>query len=145
MASTDAEKEREVKEVATKLRHLGPAKQAEVVNELIAKQVTRQLGGFTDFLREQSVIGIGIGLVLGTQLKTVVDSITQGLINPLTSLFLPGEKTLTEQSWTINAIGRTTTVNWGSIVYQLFDFVLVAFIIYAIFKLLKLDKLTKKK
>lgn len=139
-------KRREEKELATKLRNLGPVAQAEIVNEVISRQVGRQLSGFTDFLREQSVIGIGIGLVLGTQLKTVVDSITNGLVLPLTQLILPNQKSLIDQVWVLNVAGhRSVTLRWGDIAYSLFNFVVVAFIVYAIFKMLKLDRLAKKK
>lgn len=139
-------KRREEKEVATKLRNLGPVAQAEVVNEVISRQVGKQLGGFTDFLRDQSVIGIGIGLVLGTQLKTVVDSITSGFVLPLTQLVLPNQQSLTEQVWMTHIAGRhSVALHWGDIAYSLFNFVVVAVIVYAIFKLLKLDRLAKKK
>jgi large-conductance mechanosensitive channel len=144
-AERRAERERKKKEVSTKLRNLTPVAQAEVVNEAIANQVNRQLSGFTDFLRDQSVIGIGIGLVLGTQMKSVVDSITAGLVLPLTELVLPDQKSLIDQVATISFEGHKVEIQWGSIVYNLFNFVIVAFIVYAIFKLFKLDRLTKKK
>ena len=140
------ENEREVREVATKLRHLGPVAQAEVVNEVISRQFGKQLSGFGNFLREQSVIGIGIGLVLGTQLKTVVDSITNGFVLPLTQLVLPNQKSLADQAWNVHVTGhRAVLIHWGDIVYNLFNFLVVAVIVYAIFKILKLDKLSKKK
>jgi|SRR2546421_12107168 len=140
------QRQREKKEVATKLRNLGPVAQAEVVNEVITKQVSKQLNGFSDFLREQSVIGIGIGLVLGTQLKTVVDSITNGFVLPLTQLVLPNQKSLLDQIVTIHVTDhKAVPIRWGGIAYSLFNFVMVAFIVYAIFKLFKLDRLAKKK
>jgi len=140
------ERQREKKEVASKLRNLSPVAQAEVVNDVISKQVSKQLNGFTDFLRDQSVIGIGIGLVLGTQLKAVVDSITNGLVLPLTQLVLPNQKSLTDQVVNLHVTDhRAIAINWGNIVYNLFNFVVVAFIVYAIFKLFKLDRLAKKK
>jgi large-conductance mechanosensitive channel len=137
---------REEKEVASKLRNLGPMAQAEVVNEVITKQVSKQFNGFTDFLREQSVIGIGIGLVLGTQLKSVVDSITNGFVLPLTQLILPNQKSLADQVIQMHVTNhRAISIMWGSIVYALFNFLVVAFIVYIIFKMLKLDRLAKKK
>ncbi|HSW99369.1 MAG TPA: MscL family protein [Candidatus Saccharimonadales bacterium] len=137
---------REEREVASKLRNLGPVAQAEVVNDVITRQVSKQLSGFTDFLREQSVIGIGIGLVLGTQLKAVVDSITNGFVLPLTQLVLPNQKSLADQTFVLHAVHhRSVAIHWGSIVYALFNFLVVAFIVYMVFKALKLDRLAKKK
>jgi large-conductance mechanosensitive channel len=136
--------EREAKEVATKLRNLSPVAKAEVVNEVVAKQFSKQFTGFTEFLREQSVIGIGIGLVLGTQVKAVVDQIMASFVNPLTKL-LPGQQALTAKTFVIHAHGREAKIGWGSILYSIFTFVIVMALIYVIFKILKLDKLTKKK
>ncbi|HLZ15335.1 MAG TPA: MscL family protein [Candidatus Saccharimonadales bacterium] len=137
--------QRERKEVATKLRNLGPIAKAEVVNDVVTKQFTRSFSGFGDFLRDQSVIGIGIGLVLGTQLKTVVDSITNGFVLPLTQLVLPNQKSLIDQNVTWHVVGhRSVSIGWGSIVYSLFNFLVIAFIVYSIFKFLKLDRLSKK-
>ncbi|HSX00185.1 MAG TPA: MscL family protein [Patescibacteria group bacterium] len=145
-AEAKKNRQREEREVATKLRNLGPMAQAEVVNDVISRQVGKQLNGFTNFLREQSVIGIGIGLVLGTQLKSVVDSVTNGLVLPLTQLVLPNQKTLVDQTWVLHVAGRgSVQIEWGNIAYTIFNFVVVAFIVYAIFKLFKLDRLAKKK
>lgn len=144
-AEQAAERDRQKKEVASKLRNLTPVAQAEVVNELVSQQVSKQLGGFADFLREQSVIGIGIGLVLGTQLKTVVDSITKGLVLPLTQLVLPNQKSLADQVVSVHLEDRSVAIHWGDIAYTLFNFIVVAAIVYAIFKIFKLDRLAKKK
>lgn len=141
----ETNRERKIKEVRTKLQNLSPRATAEVVNEVVSQQVNKQFGGFVEFLREQSVIGIGIGLVLGTQIKTVVDSIMNSFVNPITALFLPGKAGLDQQTLTVNFGDRSAVIGWGAIAYAIFTFVMVAIIIYAIFKILRLDKLTKKK
>ena len=109
--------------------------------QLAGKQVT----GFRDFLREQNVISIGIGLVLGIQIKAVVDTIMASFVNPVTQLLLPGQEALSKKTYTMSFDGNSVQIGWGAIVYSLFTFVLVALIIYAGYKLLKLDKLAKKK
>jgi large-conductance mechanosensitive channel len=144
-AQIRANRNREVKEVATKLRHLSPVAKAEVVNQAVNQQVAKQVGGFVEFLREQSVIGIGIGLVLGTQIKVVVDAIMRSFVDPITRLILPGEQQLTDKTVTLSVGGRHAVIGWGNIAYALFSFIMVAIIIYIIFKILKLDKLSKKK
>ncbi|HZM64246.1 MAG TPA: hypothetical protein VFB59_03885, partial [Candidatus Saccharimonadales bacterium] len=40
---------------------------------------------------------------------------------------------------------KQVAVGWGAVVYSLFTFLMVAIIIYAGYKLLRLDKLAKKK
>jgi len=135
------EKQREVREVRTKLKHMGPLAATEVVNEVVSKQVT----GFVDFIREQSVVGLAVGLVLGTQVKQLVDSIVNNFFNPFIGLFLPGKGTLAEKSLTLHLADKSATFGWGSFVTTMISFIAVAAIVYFIFKALKLDKLTKKK
>ncbi len=136
-----AHKQRRVKEVKTKLSNLTPAAAAEAVNEVVAAQARKQASGFTSFIREQGVVGVGVGLVLGIQIKAVVDTIMISLVNPLTELLLPGKGTLNAQTLHMGS----AKIGWGSIVYSLFTFLMVAFIIYGSYKLLRLDKLKKDK
>ncbi|HUC89704.1 MAG TPA: MscL family protein [Patescibacteria group bacterium] len=142
--SPKAERERSKKEVATKLGHLTALAKTEVVNDVLNKQVSRQIGGFADFLREQGVIGIGIGLVLGVQIKAVVDNIMNSLVNPITSLFLPGQQALSLKTITVHVHSRSAVIGWGAIVYSLFSFVMVATIVYILYKTLRLERLKKK-
>ena len=101
--------------------------------------------GFTDFLREQGVVGLAIGLVLGTQAKSLVDSLVVNFINPLTGLFLPGSGALETKTFVLNLFGKKATFGWGAFISGLLSFVLVAAVIYYVFKGLKLDRLDKKK
>jgi hypothetical protein len=41
--------------------------------------------------------------------------------------------------------GRAADIGWGAIVYSLFTLVVVLILVYIIFKMLKLDRLAKKK
>ena len=137
--SKTVQKRRQIKEVKTKLGNLSPAATAEVVNEVVADRARKQLGGFTNFIRDQGVVGVGIGLVLGIQVKAVVDTIMASFVNPITKL-LPGGTTLTGRTFHF----RSAEIGWGAIAYSLFTFMMVAFIIYAAYKLLRLDKLKKQ-
>jgi large-conductance mechanosensitive channel len=134
---------REVKEVATKLRHLPPTAKAEVVNTMVGRSVSQQFSGFGNFLREQSVVGVGIGIVFGAQVKAVVDTLMASFVNPVTVLLLPGGA-LSKQIVEVHLHGKTAKIGWGSIVYSLLTFIIVALIIYMTYKLLKLDRFKKK-
>lgn len=140
-----AKKQRQIKEVKTKLSNLNPAAAAEVVNEVVAKQARKQARGFGDFLREQSVVGVGIGIVFGAQVKSVVDSVMAGFVNPITQLVLPGSGGLAKQSFTLTFDGKHATINWGGILYSILTFTIVAAIIYAAYRSLKLDRFKKEK
>lgn len=107
--------------------------------------VGRQFGGFMSFLREQSVVGLAIGLVLGTQAKVLVDQLIASFINPIVGLLLPGQGTLKDKAFTVHWGGKTAEFGWGAFVLSLLTFVVVAAVVYYVFKGLKLDKLDKKK
>jgi large conductance mechanosensitive channel len=138
-------KRRQIKEVRTKLSNLSPVVAAEVVEGAVAARARQQFGGFADFIREQGVVGVGVGLVLGIQVKSVVDTIMASFVNPVTELLLPGKGALSAQTFALSFGSKTVKVGWGAIVYSLFTFLMVALIIYAAYKLLRLDRLKKSK
>src|SRR6187551_3410152 len=78
--------------------------------------VGKQVQGFIDFLREQSVVGLAIGLVLGTQAKVLVDQLVASFLNPLTALLLPGEGTLKQKTFDITFNSKTAEFGWGAFV-----------------------------
>jgi large conductance mechanosensitive channel len=106
----------------------------------------KQFSGFIDFIREQSVVGLAVGLVLGTQLKALVDSIVLNFISPFLALIMPGKDSLESKAFVIHAFGKASQpFGWGKVLLTLISFVAVAALVYAIFKVLRLDRLAKKK
>jgi large conductance mechanosensitive channel len=104
------------------------------------------LYGFTDFIREQGVVGIAIGLVFAAQVKVVVDQFLASFVNPILGLLLPGGGDLSQKkvTLTMSELGKTAIFNWGQFVYVLMSFILTALIIYYVFKSLKLEKFKKQ-
>lgn len=100
--------------------------------------------GFFGFLREHAVVGLAVGLVIGTQLKAIVDSLNSGFINPLFGLLFNGDS-LTKQTATTHWHGRMAELQWGALVYQVIDFIFVMAVIYALIKILHLDRLDQPK
>ncbi|HEX8762738.1 MAG TPA: MscL family protein [Candidatus Saccharimonadales bacterium] len=121
------------------------ANKLERLKDLDKVGVSGKVQGFIEFLREQSVVGLAIGLVLGTQAKALVDQMIASFINPLVGLLLPGGGTLKDKAFTIAWGGKTGTFGWGAFVLAILTFVIVAAVVYFAFKGLKLDKLDKKK
>lgn len=98
-----------------------------------------QVVSFFDFIRERGVIGLAIGIVIGTSVTKLVGTMVEDVINPLISIFLVDDQL---KGSTFN-IG-TATIGWGNFVSSLIDFVVIALTVYIIFRLLKLEKLDKK-
>ncbi|SRR6266540_816094 len=128
-------------------RSAGQAKSFERKAESLVSKigVRKQIHGFVDFLREQSVVGLAIGLVLGTQAKALVDQLIASFINPLVGLLLPGQGTLKDKIFTLHWGHKSAAFGWGAFAVSILTFVVVAAVVYFVFKGLKLDKLDKKK
>ena len=94
--------------------------------------------GFLKFIKEQGVIGLAIGFILGSSIAKIVASL---VINPVIGIFLGNAKDLA--SAYIQIAGAK--IMWGSFVNNAIDFFILAFIIYIAAKLLKLDQITSKK
>lgn len=114
----------------------------------VKKHVTQRpaaVNGFIDFLREQSVVGLAIGLVIGTQTKALADQLIASFINPLIGLLLPGRGTLDQKTFVLHLHEKSAVFAWGSFMATLLSFTTTAIVVYVVFKSLKLDRLTKKK
>lgn len=104
----------------------------------------RPLGGFVQFLRERAVVGLAVAFVLGTQIQTVVKQLIASFVNPLFQLLFPGNKALSNRTFTLHFNGRHADFGWGALAFALIDFLFIAFAIYAVIKMFQLDKLDKK-
>lgn len=147
----NAKKTKDAKE--TRMAKSAAAKAAATARARARKTAARtgkvtKLDGFMTFVREQGVVGLAVGLVIGTQVKLVVDQLIASFINPVLGLVLPGQGDLSQKkaTLTIAELGnKTATFAWGQFVYVLISFVVVAAIIYYIIHGLKLDKVDKTK
>jgi large conductance mechanosensitive channel len=99
-----------------------------------------KVAGFMDFIRKQGVIGLAIGFILGGAVSKVVSSLVQDIINPVLGLVLGKIGDLSKAYLEIGA----AKIMWGNFVSVLIDFLVVAFVVYFVFKKLGIDKLDKK-
>jgi large conductance mechanosensitive channel len=105
----------------------------------IHTKAKERLSGFTDFIREQGVIGLAIGFILGGAVSKTVTSLVDNIINPLVGIML-GKVDLKDKVVTLDH----TVIHYGAFISSIVDFVIVAAVIYFVFKGLKLDRLDKK-
>jgi large conductance mechanosensitive channel len=106
--------------------------------EYIAKD---KVSGFFDFIRTQGVMGLAIGFMLGDKIKNLVNSFVTDILNPLLMKMSGSAGTLVEAK--INIFGAELLL--GRFASTFIDFLIMAAIIYFIFKGLGLDKLDKPK
>lgn len=105
----------------------------------------RQFGDFVEFIRQQGVVGLAIGLVLGLQVKSLVDQFVASFVNPLLSLVLPGAGSLSNKTFTLSIASKSATFGYGKFIDVFITFIIVAAVVYAVFKILRLEKLDKPK
>lgn len=102
--------------------------------------------GFTDFVREQGVVGLAVGLILGIAAKSVVDSLVQNIFNPMIGLLYGGGDFSTRYICLKTVAGECKSkLGYGNFINTIISFVLVAAAVYFLVKGLKLDKVDIKK
>lgn len=98
------------------------------------------MAGFMDFIREQGVVGLAVGFILGGAVSKIVSSLVDNVVNPLIGALL-GKVALADKAFAIGAV----SIKYGAFISTLVDFVIIAAVVYFGVKALGLDKLDKKK
>ncbi len=103
--------------------------------------------GFLNFVREQGVVNLAVGLTLGLAAKSLVDAFVNSVINPIVGILYGGGGQLGEKFWCLKEVNGVCTnkLGYGGFLNQLINFIIIAAVVYFVVKGLKLDKLDKKK
>lgn len=96
--------------------------------------------GFIEFVKNQGVIGLAVGFILSTQISNLVNAIVMDLINPLLGIFIGTEGNLDKAYF---AIGKAHFM-WGHLLNAIINFLILAFLIYLIIRVLRLEEHLKK-
>lgn len=102
--------------------------------KISAKELKAQLEGFKTFIKDQGLIGMAIGLILGTSASALVKSLIDNVIMPPIGLLMGSAEGLKGVKF---AIGRTlsgqiTYINIGTFLNDLINFIVVAAVVYFI-------------
>lgn len=97
--------------------------------------------GFLDFIREQGVIGLAVGFILGGAVSKVVTALVTDIINPLLGIVLGAAEGLKTASFGIGS----ARILYGDLLSVLIDFLVVALVVYYGVKILGLNRLDKSK
>jgi large conductance mechanosensitive channel len=95
---------------------------------------------FKEFLNEYKIMGLAVAFIIGVALTTLVQSLVKDIIMPVITPFMPagGWETAT---FTIGPIA----IKWGSFLSALINFIIIAFVVFLIAKVvMKEMKVTKK-
>lgn len=97
--------------------------------------------GFINFIREQGIVGLAIGFILGGAISKVVTALITDIVNPILGIILGRTEGLKSAFLQVGAI----KIAWGDFLSNLIDFLTIALIIYLVFKTIGIEKLDKKK
>lgn len=136
-----------VKKPIAKKEHSDPYRAELLRKYKDAGGIRKQFYGFMDFIREQGVIGLAVGLTLGTAVTVFVKSVVDNIINPLIGAILPGGANLSTKYVCLTSENGQciNKLTWGSVVSSFISFLAIAAIVYFVVRGLKLDRLDKKK
>ncbi len=108
--------------------------------------VPKPFQGFINFVREQGVVGLGVGFVIGTSSTTLVKSFVTNFVTPLIGL-LTGGIDFSKKTVCLNSTAGVckNTLNYGQVISDFLTFFVILAIVYLVVKRLKLESLDKHK
>jgi large conductance mechanosensitive channel len=95
---------------------------------------------FKDFLKEYKIMALAIAFIIGVAATALITALVNDIIMPIITAFIPGGawRTATFKMGSI-------VISWGDFLGVLINFVIIAFVVFLMAKiLLKEDKVTKK-
>jgi large conductance mechanosensitive channel len=99
-----------------------------------------QIKQFIDFIRKHGVVGLAIGFIMGGAVSKLVAALVNDLINPFIGLIIGNPEGLKAASF---IVGKSTFL-YGDFISVLIDFIIVAAVVFFVFKGLGLDRIDKK-
>lgn len=110
------------------------------INKKLKEGPISFFSGLMDFLKEYSVLGLAIGLIIGQSSKDLVDKIVSGLFMPLIQLVVSKDD-FSQLSFSIKGV----VFDLGSVVSSGLTFLIVMGLLYFIIKkIIKNDTWLKK-
>lgn len=95
---------------------------------------------FMDFLKEYKIIALAIAFIMGVAATAVITALVNYIIMPIITAFIPGGEW---QKATIQL--GTIVISWGAFLGALINFIIIAFVVFLIAKVvMREDKVTKK-
>jgi large conductance mechanosensitive channel len=95
---------------------------------------------FNEFLKEYKVMPLAIAFIMGSAVVVLVQSLVNDIIMPVVTPLIPGGDYKTATF----ALGPIL-IKWGSFLSAVINFIIIAFVIFMLAKIvLKEEKVTKK-
>jgi large conductance mechanosensitive channel len=95
---------------------------------------------FREFLEEYKVIGLAIAFIMGVAATQLVQALVKDIIMPLITPFIPNGEWQTSK-----LLLGPFALAWGDFVFQLINFIILAFVVFMIAKWVLGEKKVVKK
>lgn len=89
------------------------------------------LKDFEKFALRGNIVDLAIGVIIGVAFNKIVSSLVDGIIMPILGLLIGGVN-IAGKSFTLGA----AVVKWGDFLQNLLDFIIIAFTIFIMLRLL---------
>ena len=96
---------------------------------------------FIEFIRENNIVGLAIGFIFGNAVLKIVTALMTDIVNPILGIVLGMVGKLDDAYWQIGS----AKLLYGDLISVLINFTIVAFIVYFMVRIFRLEKLAKKK
>jgi large conductance mechanosensitive channel len=96
---------------------------------------------FKKFIEEQGVMGLAIGFILGAAVKDLVNAFVTDLVYPFLNVILGSTEGLAQATLTLGIV----TVPYGHFIKVFIDFIVIALVVFYVFKGFAFKKIKSKK
>ncbi|AIO18626.1 Large-conductance mechanosensitive channel [Candidatus Izimaplasma bacterium HR1] len=98
------------------------------------------IGEFKKFINRGSVIDLAVGFIIGAAFKDIVNSLVKDILTPVISLVV-GDEGFSNYKYVITesneALGiMENAIYYGNFIQAVFDFFIIAFVVFLIVKLI---------
>lgn len=97
--------------------------------------------GFIDFIKEQGVVGLAVGFILGGAVSKLVAAIVTDIVTPILGIAMGQVASLKDAYIEV----ASAKILYGDLINTVIDFLVIALVVYFGVKVLGLDQLDKKK
>ena len=89
---------------------------------------------FKDFIAKGNVMDMAVGIIIGAAFTAIVTSLVDDLINPIISLFTGGID-FSSMKVALSSDPGAATFNYGSFINALINFLIVAWVVFILVKI----------
>ena len=102
-------------------------------------------GEFREFLLKQNALALAVGVIIGAAIGRVVTSLVGDVLMPVISLGMPAgdwraSKVVLSQSVGPDGKEVVNSINYGTFIGTIVDFVIVAFVVFLIVRMFVTDR-----